>query len=56
MIEALIREESVLHLDDLLLRRMDGAPGASLRGSLAVRVARLLGWSDERARIELETL
>ncbi|HVR72750.1 MAG TPA: FAD-dependent oxidoreductase [Planctomycetota bacterium] len=55
-LERLAREESALHLDDMLLRRVDveATPGELRR--LASAACRALGWSDERSRREQERL
>ncbi len=55
-LEALLREEAALHLDDLLLRRMDGVLDEPSRRRFAALVAGPLGWSESRADEELRRL
>jgi glycerol-3-phosphate dehydrogenase len=47
-LRALVAQESVVRLDDLLLRRMDSTHAARDR-SAASRACRLLGWDQDRA-------
>lgn len=55
-LRALVAEESVLHLDDLLLRRGDWGEDPAVARRLAAPICRLLGWSDQRSRRETERL
>lgn len=56
LVRSIVEEESVVHVDDLLLRRSewDGIPPHAR--DLAPSVCRLLGWDGERTREELERL
>jgi len=52
----LVREECVLHLDDLMLRRTDWGSDPRAGRLLANRVARQLGWDDARIENEINQL
>ena len=54
LVDTLAREEAVLHLDDLLLRRMDGVLDPVAWRRFAGPAAESLGWSEARVREELE--
>jgi len=53
---SLIERESVQHLDDLLLRRVDGALESSRLLDVARQLTLLLGWDHERCQVEFERL
>jgi glycerol-3-phosphate dehydrogenase len=52
-VRALVDQESVLCLDDLLLRRMDSTHAARDRSSAAARARSLLGWDQDRSTREM---
>jgi glycerol-3-phosphate dehydrogenase len=59
-IEFIIKNEDVVHLDDLILRRtfigMLGRTSKSGLGELANITARTLGWSEERKEMEIDLM
>jgi len=55
-LQRLIDEEMALHLDDLILGRLDGIHLGSALLPLGQRIAALLGWAPERSARELARL
>jgi len=53
---AFVRDEAVVHLDDLVLRRLDWGENPELALRIGPRLCAALGWNEAKTKAEIERL